>query len=91
MDLLYLFLQFIQNNGPNILKQNHDKKYVAVKFLILSLSLVLEFHRIKERAIEYTNKARTDLGSVLPGIVDDLSFIDGVSEKLVDKYLYFLV
>ncbi|KAE9607417.1 putative tRNA (guanosine(18)-2'-O)-methyltransferase [Lupinus albus] len=80
-------LMFVQRNGPNILEQNHDTRYIAVKFLILAMSLVLELHRIKERVIEYGNKARK---SAFPGIVDDLSLIGGVSEKLVDKYLYLL-
>ncbi|OIV94093.1 hypothetical protein TanjilG_05473 [Lupinus angustifolius] len=80
-------LMFVQKNGPNILEQNHDTRYITVKFLILAMSLVLELHRMKERVIESGNKARK---SAFPGIVDDLSLIGGVSEKLVDKYLYLL-
>ncbi|KAK7251820.1 hypothetical protein RIF29_35366 [Crotalaria pallida] len=80
-------LMFIQNNCPTILKQNHGTRYEAVKFLILVMSLVLELHRIKERMIEYCNKAR---GDAFSGIVDDQRLIGGVSEKFVDKYLYLL-
>ena len=85
------FLQFVQSNGANILKQSHDTKYIAVKFLILALSLDLELHRTKERAIEYGKKARTDIANAFPGIVGGLSLIEGVFEKLVDKFLYLLV
>ncbi|CAL0331179.1 unnamed protein product [Lupinus luteus] len=80
-------LMFVQKNGPNILEQNHDTRYITVKFLILAMSLILELHRIKERVVESGNKAKK---SAFPGIVDDLSLIGGVSEKLVDKYLYLL-
>ncbi|KAK7330831.1 hypothetical protein VNO77_25035 [Canavalia gladiata] len=83
-------LMFIQNNGINILKQNHDTKYVVVKFLILALSLVLELRRAKEKAVEYGNKARTNIENAFPGVVDDMGFIDNISEKLVDKFLYLL-
>ncbi|KAJ1415056.1 hypothetical protein SESBI_18418 [Sesbania bispinosa] len=83
-------LMFIQNIGSGIFKQKHDTTYVAVKFLILALSLVLELRRTKERVIECGNKSRTNRGSAFPGVVDDLSFIDDVSEKLVDKFIYLL-
>lgn len=87
----YLLLQFIQDIGSNIFKQNDDTKYIAVKFLILASSFVLELRRTKERVIECGNKVRKNLGSAFPGVVDDLSFIDDVSEKLIDKFLYLLV
>ena len=87
----YLLLQFIQDIGSNIFKQNHDTKYIAAKFLILVSSFILELRRTKERVIECGNKARKNLGSAFPGVVDDLSFIDDISEKLVDKFLYLLV
>lgn len=86
-----LLSQFIQNIGSNILNQNQDAKYVAVKFLILASSLVLELRRTVERVIEYGNKGRTSLGCAFPGVVDDCSFIHEISGKLVDKLLYLLV
>lgn len=86
-----LLLQFIQKIGSNIFKQNHGTIYVAVKFLILASSLVLELRRTKERVIEHGNKARSNTGSAFPGVVDDRSFIDDISEELVDKFLFLLV
>ncbi|XP_020231256.1 uncharacterized protein LOC109811829 isoform X1 [Cajanus cajan] len=81
---------FIQNNSTNVLKQNHDTRYKGVKFLILVLSLVLELRRAMERAVEYGNKARTNGESAFPGVVDDLGFIDDISEKLSNEFLYLL-
>ncbi|KAK7386290.1 hypothetical protein VNO78_26419 [Psophocarpus tetragonolobus] len=77
---------FIQNNGTNILKENHDTRYVVVKFLILVLSLVSEL----QRAVEYVNKARTYVETTSPGVIDDLGFIDDISEKLSAEFLYLL-
>ncbi|KAL2962449.1 hypothetical protein AAZX31_17G143900 [Glycine max] len=87
---LELIFVFIQDNDTNILKQNHDRRFVVVKFLILVLSLVLELHRAKERAVEYDNKARTNIENTFPGVVDDLCFIDDISEKLSDEFLCLL-
>ncbi|KAL1371104.1 hypothetical protein HN51_001329 [Arachis hypogaea] len=81
-------LTFLESSGADILNQGQDTKYV--KFLILALSLVLELHKAKERAVEYGNKARTDVANAFSGIVDGLSLIEGVSKKLVDKFLYLL-
>ncbi|CAL5197917.1 unnamed protein product [Lathyrus oleraceus] len=84
-------LMFIQKIGSNIFKQNHDAVYIRVKFLILASSFVLELRRTTERVIEYGNKARTkNTESGFPGVVDDWSFIDGISKKLVDIFLYLL-
>lgn len=84
-----LLLQFIQKIGSNSFKQNHDT--IGVKFLILASSLILELRRTTERVAEYGNKPRTNIGSAFPGVVDDWSFIDDISKKLVDKFLYLLV
>jgi len=84
-------LQFIQKIGSNIFKQNHDATYTGVKLLILASSLVLELRRATERVIQYGNNARTNIGSAFPGVVDDSSFIDDISTKLVDTFLYLLV
>ncbi|XLS55272.1 hypothetical protein HN51_005027 [Arachis hypogaea] len=62
-----------KSSGTDILNQGQDTKYV--KFLILALSLVLEFHKAKERAVEYGNKARTDVANVFSGIVDGFNLI----------------
>ncbi|KEH31617.1 putative tRNA (guanosine(18)-2'-O)-methyltransferase [Medicago truncatula] len=83
-------LMFIQKIGSNIFKQNHDATYTGVKLLILASSLVLELRRTTERVIQYGNNARTNIGSGFPGVVDDLSFIDDISSKLVDTFLYLL-
>ncbi|KAK7262184.1 hypothetical protein RJT34_29746 [Clitoria ternatea] len=89
-DLLEPILMFIQNKGTDILKQNHDMRYIVVKFFILVMSLVLELRRAKERVVEYGNKAKTNIEHAYPGVVDDLSFIDSISKKLGDKFLYLL-
>ncbi|KAK7406674.1 hypothetical protein VNO78_08303 [Psophocarpus tetragonolobus] len=47
---------FIQNNDTNILKENHDTRYVVVKFVILVLILVLELQRAVEYHITYFAK-----------------------------------
>jgi hypothetical protein len=86
-----LLLQFIQKIGSNIFKQNHDSTYIGVKLLILASSLVLELRRTRERVIEWGNKARTNIGSVFLGVVDEWSFIDDISKKLVDTFMYLLV
>ena len=86
-----LLWQFIQNYGLNILKQSHDTKYVAVKFFILSMSLVLELQRIREKAIEYSNKARRDVGIGLLEEGDGLGLAEGISEKLVNKFVLIMV
>ncbi|KAK4844740.1 hypothetical protein QYF36_023863 [Acer negundo] len=52
-------LQFIQNHGVNISKQNNQKEWVPVKFLILTLSLVLEIENIQERSAEFGIPVRT--------------------------------
>ena len=74
-------LQFIQSMGATILKQNHATKYAPVKFLTLAMSIILELERTKERAHENGTKSRTL----------DLSFIEGIYEKFVDKFLLILV
>ncbi|KAL4365715.1 hypothetical protein AHAS_Ahas07G0133800 [Arachis hypogaea] len=68
VDPLATLDRFIQSSGTDILNQGQDAKYV--KFLILALSLVLEFHKAKERAVEYSNKARTNVANAFSGIVD---------------------
>ncbi|KAK4262528.1 hypothetical protein QN277_028078 [Acacia crassicarpa] len=78
--LLGPILMFIQSTGVTILKQNHDTKYVSVKFLILAMSLVLELQRTKERAAENGTTATTD----------DFRLIEGIYEKFVDKFLLIL-
>ncbi|MCH85534.1 tRNA/rRNA methyltransferase SpoU family protein, partial [Trifolium medium] len=83
-------LMFIQKIGSNIFKHNHDSTYVGVKLLILVSSLVLELRRTRERVIECGNKARTHIGSSFLGVVDEWSFIDDISKKLVDTFMYFL-
>ncbi|PNY04748.1 tRNA/rRNA methyltransferase SpoU family protein [Trifolium pratense] len=83
-------LMFIQKIGSNIFKQNHDSTYIGVKLLILASSLVLELRRARERVIEGGNKARTNIGSAFLGVVDEWSFIDDISKKLVDTFMYFL-
>lgn len=83
-------LMFIQKIGSNIFKQNHDSTYIGVKLLILASSLVLELRRTRERVIEWGNKARTNIGSVFLGVVDEWSFIDDISKKLVDTFMYLL-
>ncbi|KAL9326764.1 hypothetical protein ACSQ67_007409 [Phaseolus vulgaris] len=89
--LLEPILVFIRNNSANILKQNHATRYVVVKFMILVLSLVMELRRAKERAVEYSIKARANVEKALPGgVVDDLGFIDDISEKLSDEFIYLL-
>jgi len=60
--------------------------------MILVLSLVMELRRAKERAVEYSIKARANVEKALPGgVVDDLGFIDDISEKLSDEFIYLLV
>ncbi|QCD81368.1 tRNA guanine-N1--methyltransferase [Vigna unguiculata] len=88
--LLEPILVFIRHNGTNILKQNHDTRYIVVKFMILVLSLVMELRRAKERAVEYSAKARANVGNAFAGVVDDLGFIDDISEKLSDEFVYLL-
>ncbi|KAL5183937.1 putative methyltransferase TARBP1 [Glycine soja] len=97
LEILLLFISALPkeftdygDNDTNILKQNHDRRFVVVKFLILVLSLVLELRRAKERAVEYDNKARTNIENTFPGVVDDLCFIDDISEKLSDEFLCLL-
>lgn len=84
-------LQFVQSNGIKILKQNHDTKYIPVKFLVLSLSIVLELQRTKERVAEYNSKARTDIGINDHALLDDFSLVDGIYEKFVDRFIFILV
>ncbi|KAF7828486.1 putative methyltransferase TARBP1 [Senna tora] len=88
--LLGPILTFIQSNGVNILKQNHDTKYITVKFLILAVSLVLELQRAKERVAEYGSKAKTDIGISFLGLVDDFSLLEGIYKKFVDKFIFIL-
>lgn len=51
----------------------------------------MELRRAKERAVEYSAKARANVEKPLPGVVDDLGFIDDISEKLSDEFIYLLV
>ncbi|KAK7346778.1 hypothetical protein VNO80_21301 [Phaseolus coccineus] len=88
--LLEPILVFIRNNSADILKQNHATRYVVVKFMILVLSLVMELRRAKERAVEYSIKARANVEKALPGVEDDLGFIDDISEKLSDEFVHLL-
>ncbi|CAI8609508.1 unnamed protein product [Vicia faba] len=84
-------LMFIQKIGSNIFIQNHDAVYIRVKFLILASSFVMELRRTTERVIEYGSKARTkNIEIGFPGVADDWSFIDDISKKLVDIFLYLL-
>lgn len=57
--MVYLFVQFIQNYGTNICKQNKDMEWIPVKFLIITLSLVLELQIMQERAAECGTKVRS--------------------------------
>ncbi|PON64645.1 tRNA/rRNA methyltransferase [Parasponia andersonii] len=50
---------FIQNHGTNICSQNENLEHLPVKFLILTLSLVLELQTMQERTTEYGIKFRT--------------------------------
>ncbi|KAL5815078.1 hypothetical protein ACOSQ3_025873 [Xanthoceras sorbifolium] len=52
-------LKFIQNRGVNICKQKNRMEWVPVKFLILTLSLVLEIEKIQERSAEFGIPVRT--------------------------------
>jgi len=51
----------------------------------------MELRRAKERAVEYSAKARANVGNAFAGVVDDLGFIDDISEKLSDEFVYLLV
>ena len=67
---VYLFVQFIQNHGANICKQNNDMEWIPVKFLIITLSLVMELQIMQERAAECGNKVQSrSESSVLESVV----------------------
>jgi len=51
----------------------------------------MELRRAKERAVEYSIKARANVEKALPVVVDDLGFIDDISEKFSDEFVYLLV
>uniref|UniRef100_A0A803PMX3 tRNA (guanosine(18)-2'-O)-methyltransferase TARBP1 n=1 Tax=Cannabis sativa TaxID=3483 RepID=A0A803PMX3_CANSA len=50
---------FIQNHGTNICSQNENLEYLPIKFLILTLSLVLELQIMQDRTTEFGIKFRT--------------------------------
>ncbi|KAI4327194.1 hypothetical protein L6164_019684 [Bauhinia variegata] len=88
--LLGPILVFIRNSSASIFNHGHDTKYIPVKFLFLALSLGLELQRMKERVIEYGNKARLDLGIGIDGTNDDFSLTEVAFEKIVDTFLLIL-
>ncbi|XP_062146057.1 uncharacterized protein LOC133854045 isoform X2 [Alnus glutinosa] len=61
---------FIQNHGSNICKQNNDMEWIPVKFLIITLSLVMELQIMQKRAAECGNKVQSrSESSVLETVV----------------------
>ena len=54
-----IFMQFIQNQGTKLCSQNKNLEHLPVKFLILTLSLVLELQIMQERTTDYGIKFRT--------------------------------
>ncbi|GMN30914.1 hypothetical protein TIFTF001_003022 [Ficus carica] len=70
---------FIQNHIATVHSQNKNSEYVPVKFLIITLSLVMELQIMQERTTEYGIKFRTrsEFGSL--ETIDTLSYADAAT------------
>ncbi|KAJ0104679.1 hypothetical protein Patl1_18356 [Pistacia atlantica] len=81
-------LKFIQDIGINICKQNNCTEWKPVKFLILTLSLVLEFQIMQERSDECGIRFRTksEVGSLKT--VDQYTYAEAavIYEKLANLF-----
>ncbi|KAJ0047909.1 hypothetical protein Pint_15756 [Pistacia integerrima] len=85
-------LKFIQDIGINICKQNNCTEWKPVKFLILTLSLVLEFQIMQERSDECGIRFRTksEVGSLKT--VDQYTYAEAavIYEKLANLFPHVL-
>lgn len=59
--MFYLFPQFILEYGTAIGKHKKEMGWIPVKFLILTLSLLLELHILQERDGEFGLKVQSRL------------------------------
>ena len=91
--MVYLFLQFIQNYGTIICKQNNDLEWIPVKFFIITLSLVLELQIMKERAAECGTKVRSKSEFSMLETVVRLNYKEAaiLFEKFAKAFLLILV
>lgn len=86
-------MQFIQNCGTNICKQDNSLDFVPLKFLILTLSLVMELQMLQERTTEYGVKFRTKSEKCLPERIDQLSYAEtaGLYQKFTCVFISIMV
>ncbi|KAL4602312.1 hypothetical protein ACB092_10G044100 [Castanea dentata] len=84
--------KFIQNYGTDICKQNKDMEWIPVKFLIITLSLVLELQIMQERAAECGTKVRSKSEfSMLETVVRlNNGEVSILFEKFVKTFLHIL-
>ncbi|KAJ7952593.1 tRNA/rRNA methyltransferase (SpoU) family protein [Quillaja saponaria] len=77
-------LMFIENASVSISKQNNDSEFVPGKFMILTLSLVMELQILWERATERSTKVVEDSDF---GLFDHA---EAAYENFANKFLFIL-
>ncbi|CAJ1943228.1 unnamed protein product [Sphenostylis stenocarpa] len=101
---LYDFPQsFVSNNLSVDVSLTHDdedlsaweseaNRWAKMLFLATKEEHLLEpiFVLRRARGRTVSNNARANIANALPGVVDDSGFIDDISEKLSDEFLYLL-
>ncbi|KAG2408431.1 uncharacterized protein HKW66_Vig0032530 [Vigna angularis] len=78
------------NRWAKMLFLSTEHGHLLEPILVFIRNNVMELRRAKERAVEYIAKAGANVEKPLPGVVDHLGFIDEISEKLSDEFIYLL-
>lgn len=86
-------VQFIQNHGTNICKQNNHSEWMAVKFLILVLGLIQEIQMMQSRTSKCGVKIQTKSEIGLLEADEQLSDteVSNVYTIFTDPLLFILV
>ena len=90
---MHLFLQFIQNCGVNICKQQSHLEWLPVKFLVLARSLVAEIQIMQERSAQCGIKIKCRSEISLLDTVDQLCYTEAsmINGRIHGLFLFILV
>ncbi|KAL6279881.1 hypothetical protein ACE6H2_016762 [Prunus campanulata] len=85
-------LMFIQNHGHELCQENNKLDQITVKFLILTLSLVLELQMMQERVAEYGSKVRGKSEFRVLESIDQFGHADALNlcQKFTNVFIFIM-
>ncbi|ONI06355.1 hypothetical protein PRUPE_5G055400 [Prunus persica] len=85
-------LMFIQNHGHELCQENNKLDQITVKFLILTLSLVLELQMMQERVAEYSSKVRGKSEFHVLESIDQFGHADALNlcQKFTNVFIFIM-